>query len=157
MLERRTAEEADLCDIRRTMARQSALAFDALDHRGFFAADVGACATAHDDLRELGEARFLCLREFLLNEQPDLRILVAQIEIDLFRLDDPCADQHDHDEAVRILAEIEAILERARLAFVAVHRHQAWRGLGADQRPLPPGRKSGAAETAKSGVADNRD
>src|SRR6185503_14986971 len=46
LLERRTAEQADLRDIRRAMPRQPALALDRLDHRGFFAADVSARAAA---------------------------------------------------------------------------------------------------------------
>src|SRR6476660_8910273 len=33
LLERRTAEQADLRNVRRTMPRQPALAFDRLDHR----------------------------------------------------------------------------------------------------------------------------
>ncbi len=44
LLERRAAEQADLRDVRRAMARQAALAFDRLDHRRLFAADIGAGA-----------------------------------------------------------------------------------------------------------------
>ena len=46
LLERRAAEQADLRDVRRAVARQPALALDRFDHRGFFAADVGAGAAA---------------------------------------------------------------------------------------------------------------
>src|SRR3984893_10259111 len=46
LLEGRAAEQPDLRDIRRTMARQAALALDRFDHRGFFAADIGAGAAA---------------------------------------------------------------------------------------------------------------
>src|SRR5205823_11980124 len=46
LLERRPAEQADLRHIRGTMSGQPALALDRFDHRGFFAADVGAGAAA---------------------------------------------------------------------------------------------------------------
>src|SRR5690606_20944986 len=54
LLERRAAEEAFLGDVRRTMARQAALAFDRLDHRRLFAADISARAAAHVDFRVPG-------------------------------------------------------------------------------------------------------
>ena len=133
LLERRTAEQADLRNVRRTVPRQAALAFDRFDHRGFFAADVGARAAPQMHMRVRGKP---CLFEPLdLREQhqPDFRILVADIDIDRRRLDHPCADQHAFEEAMRIAFEIVAVLERAGFALVAVHRHQPRRGFGADQ------------------------
>jgi hypothetical protein len=53
VLERGAAEEADLRDVRRAKARHAALAFDGFDHRGLFAADVGARAAAQVDARQL--------------------------------------------------------------------------------------------------------
>ncbi len=55
--ERRTAEDADLRDIRRTMPRQAALALDRFDHRGFFAADIGAGAAPQMHLGVRRQAR----------------------------------------------------------------------------------------------------
>src|SRR4029453_3406521 len=46
VLERRTAEQSDLSDVGRTQTRLAALALDRFDHRGLFAADVGAGAAA---------------------------------------------------------------------------------------------------------------
>src|SRR5690606_2010918 len=42
--ERRPAEDADLRDIGRPVARQAALALDRFDHRALLAADIGAGA-----------------------------------------------------------------------------------------------------------------
>src|SRR2546430_12001223 len=50
-----------------------------------------------------------------------------------------------------------SVLESAGFAFVRVDREEPRRGLGADQRPLTAGRKTGAAEAAQSGVADRLD
>jgi hypothetical protein len=49
LLERRAAEQADLRHVRRAVSWQPALAFDRLDHRGFFSANVGAGAAANVD------------------------------------------------------------------------------------------------------------
>src|SRR4029079_479326 len=53
LLQGRTAEQSDLRDVGRAMARQSALALDRFDHRGLFTADVGAGAAARMDFGEL--------------------------------------------------------------------------------------------------------
>ena len=84
-------------------------------------------------------------------------IFVADIEIGVGGLDDPGGDQHAFDKAVRIAFEIIAILERARLALVAIDREQPRRRLGAHQRPFASGRKAGAAEAAQAGIADDLD
>src|SRR5262249_32345305 len=60
-------------------------------------------------------------------------------------------------ETVLIALEVEAVLEWARLAFVGIDRKQARRRLGAHQRPFTPGGKTGAAEPAQSGIADDLD
>src|SRR6185436_16884862 len=49
LLERRAAEQSDLRNVRRAVARQAALALDRLDHRGLFAADIGPGAAAQMD------------------------------------------------------------------------------------------------------------
>ena len=50
-----------------------------------------------------------------------------------------------------------AVLERAGLALVAVHRHQPRPGRLPHQRPLAPGGKAGAAEAAQAGIVDRLD
>src|SRR2546427_386733 len=44
LLEGGAAEQADLCDVRRAVPGEPALALDRFDHRGFFAADIRAGA-----------------------------------------------------------------------------------------------------------------
>ena len=158
LLERRAAEQADLRHIGRAVARQPALALDRFDHRGFFAADVGAGAAAQMQLGVLGEAR--PARPCAISSASISRsfgIFVADVDVDVGRLDHPGGDQHAFDEAVRIALEIVAVLEGAGLALVGVDRHQPRRRLGAHQRPFAPGRKAGAAEAAQAGVAHDLD
>ena len=130
------------------MARQAALALDRFDHRGFFAADVGAGAAAQMDRGVLCKARALDFGDLVDEQQPHFRIFVADIKVRFSGLDDPRRDQHAFDKTVRIAFQIIAVLERARLALVGVDREQARRGLGAHQRPLASGRETGAAEAA---------
>src|SRR5580704_10546408 len=87
LLQRRAAEEPHLRHIGRAMAGQAALALDRLDHRGFFAADIGAGAAAQMDPGVPCEARRLELGDLGVQHQPDLGILVAQVEIDVLRID----------------------------------------------------------------------
>ena len=139
------------------MARKPAFSLDALDHRGFLAADIGAGAAAKVQSRvrrKPGVGDFL---KFLGEEEPDLGIFVAHVHIRIRRLYHPGGNQHALDEAVRVLLEIVPILERAGLAFVGVDREQPRRRLGAHQRPFPPGRKSGTAQPAQPRVADDLD
>ena len=158
LLERRAAEQADLRDIGRAMARQAALALDRFDHRRFFAADISAGAAAQMNLGVLATGRpASTLAISSSRQQPHFRIFVADIEISVGGLDDPGRDQHAFDEAVRIALEIVAVLEGARLALVAIDREQPRRRLGAHQRPFAPGRKAGAAEAAQAGIADDLD
>ena len=158
LLERRAAEQADLRDIRRAMARQAALALDRLDHRRLFAADVGAGAAAQMDLGDTCRGpRVRACAISSSQHQPQLGIFVADVDVDLGRLDHPGGDQHAFEEAVRIEAEIVAVLERAGLALVGVHRHQPRAFFGAHERPLAAGREARAAKPAQAGVADDLD
>ena len=157
LFERRAAEQADLRHVRRAMARQAALAFDRFDHRGFFAADVGAGAAAQMDVGVRRQAGVRNTREFLAQHRDQLGIFVADVDVDVGRLDHPGGDQHAFDEAVRIEAEIIPVLECAGLAFVAVHRHQARaRGLP-HQGPFAAGGKARAAEPAQAGIVNALD
>ena len=139
------------------MPRQAALAFDRFDHRGFFAADIGAGAATQMNPGMLGEPGGDDLGDFVREHQPHFGIFVADIDVDFRRFDHPGGDQHPFDEAVRIAFEIMPVLEGAGLALVGVDRHQPRRGLGTHQRPLAAGREAGAAEAAQSGVAHHLD
>src|SRR6516165_9079211 len=97
LLERRAAEQTDLRHVRRAMAGQAALALDRFDHRGFFAADVSAGAAAQMHARVLGEPGALDLRELVREHEPHLGIFVADVDVDVRRLDHPGCDQHAFD------------------------------------------------------------
>src|SRR4029453_13142837 len=99
---RRPAEETDLGGVGRLVAWQPALALEALEHRRFLAADIGAGAPPEMDARRAVEAARLELRDLLQQHLPHRRILVAQIDVDLRRLDHPGSNQHALEEAVRI-------------------------------------------------------
>src|SRR5262249_23745743 len=82
VLERRPAEEPDLCHVRRPEPGHAALAFDRFDHRRFFAADVCACAAAQLDLRQATGRLALEAFQLLREDRAAGGVLVAQIHID---------------------------------------------------------------------------
>src|SRR5271163_898676 len=112
LFERRAAEQANLGDVRRAMARQAALALDRFDHRGFFAADISAGAATQMDLGVLRKTRFLGLGDLINEKKYQLGIFIADIKVGVSGLDDPCRDQHALDKAVRIALKIITVLER---------------------------------------------
>src|SRR6185312_4384905 len=116
--EGRPSEQADLRGIGRLVARQAALALDALEHRRFLAADIGAGATPQMDARMLREPRRFELGDLGDEQFAALRVFIAQIDVDLRRFDRPGTDQHALEEAMRIGFEIDAILEGAGLALI---------------------------------------
>ena len=138
----------------RLVARQPALALDALEHRRFLAADIGAGAAPQVDARVRRQARRLDRGDLAFEDRAALRVLVAQVDVDLGRLDHPGGDQHAFEEAVRVGFEKIAVLEGAGLALVGVDRHQPRRRLLPHQAPFAPGRKPGAAEPAQPGMLE---
>src|SRR5258708_241121 len=118
--QRRPAEEADLARERRLVARQAALALDALEHRRFLAADIGAGAAAEMDLGLLGEPRLIELGDLGEEDVAALRVFVAQIEIGVGGFDRPVADQHAFEHTVRIALEIVAALFKGGAALSSV-------------------------------------
>src|SRR6266851_4940189 len=145
----RPAEEADLTRKRRLVARQTALALDALEHRRFLAADIGAGAAPEMDLDAGRDAGARELGDLGGEDRAALRVFVAQIDVDFRRLDRPGADQHALKEAMRVGLEVMAVLEGAGLALIGVDRHQARALLLAHEAPFAPGGKAGAAEPAQ--------
>src|SRR6185295_8506112 len=134
-------------------------ALERLDERGFFAADVGARATVHDDLEI--EAR---PEDVLAEEALGARVVerarqsveaerefAAEIDERLIALDRERRDDDSLDELVRIALDQHPILERRRLAFVAVHHEVAGEQVGWQERPLLTGREVGAAPPAQTG------
>src|SRR5205814_9811659 len=83
VLERRPAEKPDLRDVRRAQTRHAALAFDRLDHRRLFAADIGAGAAPQMDRRQRARRLAFQERELLFQDVAAARVLVTQINPDL--------------------------------------------------------------------------
>src|SRR5688572_27184194 len=79
-------------------------------------------------------------------------VFVAQVDVDVLDADRPCGDEHPFDEAMRVALEVVAVLERAGLALVDVHRHEPWSRLGAHDAPLAPRGEAGAAQAAQARV-----
>src|SRR6185369_1459435 len=150
VLERWTAEEADLRDIGWSHARFAALALDALDHRGLFAADVRAGAAAKFDewQREgrIGPEPF----QFAFQDGATAVIFITQVDVAGLRAHHLRGDEQTLEKAVRIAFEVGTVLERPGFALVDVHRHETRCRLLAHDAPLAPGRKSGAAQPAQA-------
>jgi hypothetical protein len=150
LVQRRAAEDADLRDVRRAIARQAALAFDAFDHRALFTADVSAGAAAQLDEARGSDAGSLERRDLAPQDLEYARVLVTHIEVDALRLDAKSRDQRAFERAVRVALEEPAVLERAGLALVAVDRHQARAGVRPDELPFLAGREACAAKAAQT-------
>ena len=95
--------------------------------------------------------------ELALEDGAAAVILVAQVDVDGVDADRPGRDDRAFEKPVRIALEVVAILERARLAFVDVDRHQARRRFGGHELPLAAGGEAGAAKAAQPGVFHQRD
>ena len=150
--ERRTPEDADLGHKGRAVTGQAALAFDRLDHRAFFAADVGASAPAKVDVAAGDKAGRFQFCDLTPQDFQNRRIFVAHVDEAGFRLDRPGRDQHAFQKKMRCPFEIEAVLERSRFALVAINGKVAWTRFSPDKAPLPPGREARAAEAANTGI-----
>ena len=157
VLERGPAEQADLGHIRRPQARLAALALDRLDHRGLFAADVGAGAASQVNRRKRARRIRLQRGDLALQDRAAAVILVAQIDVDRVDADRPGGNERTFEKPVRVALEVVAVLERARLALVDVDGHQPRRRLGRHQLPLAAGREAGASEAAQARVLHHRD
>ncbi len=79
-------------------------------------------------------------------------ILVAHVKVDPLRFHGPCRDQGAFEHLMRVALEVVTILEGPGFTFIAIDGHQAGTRERADDLPLLAGRKTGAAETAQSGV-----
>ena len=94
MHQRWLSKDTDLGHKRRTVTRNAALAFDAFDHRGFFAADVGTGTAAHLDVASLDNTSRLKFRDFSSQDMQHSRIFVAHVNIGTLCLHGPSRDQH---------------------------------------------------------------
>src|SRR5262249_15231254 len=152
LVESRTVEQPDLGDIRRPVAWIAALAFDRFDHRRLFAANIGAGAATKIDLTGLDQAGFFEGGDLMAEDVQYCRILIAHIEVDALGIDCPSRDQRAFEHRVRLVLEIEAVLEGARLAFVAVDGHQSGTRIGPHDLPLAPGGEPRATQASQPSI-----
>ena len=157
VLERGTGEQADLCDIRRAESRLAALPLDGFDHRRLFAADVGTSATSK--MEPWNPARGIVAKagELALQDGAAAVVFVAQVDINVVNAYRPRGDDCAFEKTVGIALEVIAILERPRLAFVDVDRHQTRSRFRCDDLPLAAGGEAGATKAAQPRVFHQRD
>ena len=152
VFQRGAAEQADLRDIGRAHARLAAFAFDALDHGGLFAADVGARTTAEVNGGQRAWRVGLQARDFALQNRAATVVFVAQVDVARVNAHHLRGHQHALQETVRITLQVGAVLEGAGLTFVNIHRHEFGRRLVTHDAPFATGRKAGPAQATQAGI-----
>src|SRR5262245_46175787 len=81
-------------------------------------------------------------------------IFVAQIDVDVRRIDDVRRNERTFEESMDVAQEVEAVLEGSRLALVGVDGHQPRTGLAEHRAPFAARRKTGAAKPAQAGIVE---
>src|SRR5207253_1612690 len=102
--------------------RLAALALERFEERRLFAADVGAGAAVDHDLDAAQQAGLPRLVERRLEHLVLLRILAADVDEDVLRLDRVRRDEAALEQPVRDLEHDLAVLERPRLGLVGADR-----------------------------------
>ena len=86
-----------------------------------------------------------------------MRVLIAEVDIDLDGLDGPGRQQHAGQHAMGLALQVVAVLERSRLPFVGVDHHQPGGRLLAHQPPLHGRAEACPPHPAELGLLDGRD
>src|SRR5690606_5156981 len=150
---RRAPEQALDRRQRRLGADFAALAFEAVEQRGFLTADVGPGADA-DFAVERGNDRS-AKRDRLVQLSDRVRVFAADIDVALGRTDGLAGNRHTFDEGERIAFHDHPVGEGAAVAFVGVADDVLLRARGVgDGLPLDAGREAGAAAAAQAGSGD---
>ena len=152
MHQRWPPKDTDLRHKGRTVAGQTTLALDALDHRAFFAADISARAATQIDVTLRNQTSLFQLGDFYSQDMQNRRVFVAHVDKAGFRLDRPRRDQHPLKEEMRCALQIIAVFECARLALVAVHGKVARASICAHKAPFLAGWETGTAKAAQASV-----
>src|SRR5271166_639512 len=157
---RREAVEPDAGRERRLHARHALLAFERLEHRRLFAADVGAGAVVDVkverpavDVVLADELRFIGLVDRRLEALALEDVFAAKIDVGRMRAHGEGGDERALDQCVRIVAQDLAILAGAGLRLIGVD-DEIVRPLRIDilghERPFEPGRKARAGAPAQA-------
>ena len=126
------------------MARQAALALDALQHRRLLAADIGAGTAAQHQIAGRRDPCSLQRGDLLQEDLAGGGVFVAEVDVGGIGLDGPGGDERAFKDAVRVGLKVEAVLEGAGLALVGVDREVARLRLAADEGPFPARRETTA-------------
>ena len=148
---RRRVEALDRGE-RRLRSRLPALAFERLEQRRLLAADVRAGAAMDHQVDVAEQPGAACLLERGREDVVLGRVLAADVDEDVPRLDRVRRDQAALDQPVRDAQHDLAVLERARLRLVGVHRQvDRLRDLvrRRDEARLAAGREERAAAAAQ--------
>ena len=148
----------------RADARRAALAFERLDQRAFFAADISARAHMNGDVKvkplhaqnavaqqalraPTGERGLQCVEQ--------VAVFAAQVQQPGARVQQPRCHGHALEHRVGLAVEQHTVLEGAGFAFVGIAHHHAGAAFGHGgrmaQRPLACGGKPCAAPAAQPG------
>src|SRR5271170_7828917 len=157
---RRAAIEAHIRRKGRLHARHALLALERLQHRGLFAADVGARAVMDInvarppvDIVLADQPRLIGLVDSRLQAPALEDVLAANIDVGRLRPHCERGDERTLDEGMRIVPHDLAVLAGAGFGFVGVD-DEVMRALGVDrlghERPFEAGRKARAAATAQT-------
>ena len=159
----RASEGADDRGEWRPVARVATLAFERFQQRAFLAADVRARALMRPDVHAVAGAHYVladvargaCVSERRIDAALLHGEFAAQVNVRGMRADRAAGDQDALDDAVRIVFELIAIGEGARLALIAIDAdvNRFFRILG-NKTPLHSRRKRRAAASAEIRVLD---
>ena len=162
----RLAEQAFERRDRRLRPHHAALAFEAFEHGGLFAANIGAGAGAHGEREALARvldvvaepaARRRRIGDRLLHLGDGMGIFGADIDEALRRAGRDAGDGHAFDQREGIAFHQHAVGEGAAVAFIGIAADIFLIGLGVVHRlPFDAGREAGAAAAAQAGLGDVR-
>ena len=161
---RRAAVQADIRRERRLQPRHALLAFQALQQRGLFAADIGAGAVMDVEVEVIAGSAGVLADQAGLVGLVDRRLqalaladeLAAHVDVAGMRPHGEAGDQAALDQKMRVVPHDLAILAGAGLRLVGVHDQvvrPAVRLLG-HERPFEAGREAGAAAPAQARSLD---
>jgi hypothetical protein len=159
--ERRLPEETGDGRQRRLGAHDAALAFQAFEQRGFFAAHIRARALAHFEPEGLARAEDVVAEEAggfrradrLVHGRDGVRVFGADVDVALGRAGGDARDGHALDEHERVALHRHAVGESARVAFVGIADDVLLRGRRGHHRlPLDARRERRAATAAQARV-----
>ena len=164
----RVAIQADAGGERRLEARLALLALQAFDHRGFFAADIGAGAAVNEHVEIIArpagvladQLGFVGFGDGGKQHLGFADIFAADVDIGGACPHRETGDERAFDQLVRIVADDFAVLAAAGLGLVGVDDEVA-RALGArrlgHERPFHAGREPCPATAAQARCLDRVD